>query len=377
MSAPKAPRRPRGIALLMSLAVVLLLTAYISESFFSTGLELRALETFKEAGQARNLAMLALRTVEIGLLKDELDFMEGYQLLARRMQFTAIPWRGGFLVQLEVSPLDSLYNLNQLSGPVVDSPEEIVRRTLFFRILQKISLSNGELLREQEPLSEEVIRPLYAALFDWIDRDDITYHGFPGYPGAEQDAYFSSHPEPKVRNGLLNRLTEIRLVRGVMESGISWSQWEAYFSEPLPPKPGVFYPEKLNVNLASHTEIVDFLKMRQFSDPDTLGGAAAVEQKSINAYAENAEEIALVLVPEEGERLRFNMASLKEELKNKVPTVNSKIADKVFSTFNQFYRVRITTAMNDVEARLEVVLHVPRTAARTGTRVEVLQFRME
>lgn len=91
------------------------------------------------------------------------------------------------------------------------------------------------MLGEQEPLSDEIIRPIYAALFDWIDNDDITYHGDPAYPGAEQDAYFNFYPEIKVRNGLLNRLTEIRLVRGVVESGISWSQWEAHFSEPLPP----------------------------------------------------------------------------------------------------------------------------------------------
>lgn len=378
MSVPKAPRRPRGIALLMSLAVVLLLTAYISESFFSTGLELRALETFKEAGQARNLAMLALRTVEIGLLKDELDFMEGYQLLARRMQFTAIPWRGGFLVKLEVSPLDNLYNLNQLHNLREGETQDKVRTQLFYSVLQDISLSNGDLLREQEPLSRDIIQPIYAALFDWIDAGEFTYIVDPAYPGAEQDAYFNLNPEVKIRNGLLNRLTEIRLVRGVVESGISWSQWEANFSVLPVDQTGVeLYPEKLNVNLASRSEIVVFLKMRRFSEPDTLGGAAAVEQKSINVYAENAEEIALVLVPEEGERLRFNMVSLKEELKNKVPTVNFKIADKVFSTFNQFYRVRITTEMNDVEARLEVVLHVPRNPNRTGKRVEVLQFRME
>ena len=58
-------------------------------------------------------------------------------------------------------------------------------------------------------------------------------------------------------------------------------------------------------------------------------------------------------------------------------TINSSFAKEVFSTFNQFYRVRITTAKNEVEARLEVVLHVTRTPARIGTQVKVLQFRME
>ena len=376
MSAPKAPRRPRGIALLMSLAVVLLLTAYISESFFSTGLELRALETFKEAGQARNLAMLALRTVEIGLLKDELDFMEGYQLLARRMQFTAIPWRGGFLVQLEVSPLDSLYNLNQLHNLREGETQDKVRTQLFYSVLQDISLSNGDLLREQEPLSRDIIQPIYAALFDWIDAGEFTYIVDPAYPGAEQDAYFNLNPEVKIRNGLLNRLTEIRLVRGVMESGISWSQWEAYFSEPLPPKPGVFYPEKLNANLASHTEIVDFLKMRKFDDPKIVGTDFQDVQTDLNNYADKAEDIALVLVPVEEPRPKFPPQTLNSVLST-VPGTNPKIANQVFSTFNQFYRVRITTEMNDVEARLEVVLHVPRNSNRTGKRVEVLQFRME
>lgn len=114
-------------------------------------------------------------------------------------------------------------------------------------------------------------------------------------------------------------------------------------------------------------------------DPEIVGTEFKDTQIGINAYADNAAEIALVLVPEEGERPRFTMASLTKALKdNFTPvTINSSFAKEVFSTFNQFYRVRITTAMNEVEARLEVVLKVPRNLNRTGKKVEVLQFRME
>ena len=47
-----APAKPAGFALLMALVVVLLLSAFITEYFFNTGLELWSMQTFKDAAQA-------------------------------------------------------------------------------------------------------------------------------------------------------------------------------------------------------------------------------------------------------------------------------------------------------------------------------------
>ena len=96
------PARPRGIALLMALAVVMLLTVFMSEYFFATGLELRAMTTYREAQQARSLAKAVFKVVQIGMFQDEVDFFKGYRQVAELLQFAAVPWADGLLISLEV-----------------------------------------------------------------------------------------------------------------------------------------------------------------------------------------------------------------------------------------------------------------------------------
>ena len=47
---------PRGVAILMSLVVLMLLSMFMSELFFSTGLELRSMTTYRQGQQARRMA---------------------------------------------------------------------------------------------------------------------------------------------------------------------------------------------------------------------------------------------------------------------------------------------------------------------------------
>ncbi|HEX7928487.1 MAG TPA: hypothetical protein VF678_12910, partial [bacterium] len=96
MSAPRRTTRP-GIALLTALVVVLLLTMFLSELFFATGMELRALESFKDSSQARRLARSVLKATEIGLLQDEAEFFNGYRQLQQVMTLSSVPIESGRL----------------------------------------------------------------------------------------------------------------------------------------------------------------------------------------------------------------------------------------------------------------------------------------
>ena len=44
----RGPARPRGVAILMSLVVLMLLSMFMSELFFSTGLELRSMANYRQ-----------------------------------------------------------------------------------------------------------------------------------------------------------------------------------------------------------------------------------------------------------------------------------------------------------------------------------------
>ena len=372
---PRPARRPRGIALVLTLVVVLLVTMFVSEFFFSTGLELRSLQTYQETHRARSLARSAFKVVLIGLMKDEADFFQAYRQLEQLLQLAAVPWEDGLLIDLKVQPLDALYNLNELYNIKPDSAFEQVRWLLFASTLDQVLLPAPDGVGPPAPPEEALVKELYSAFTDWIDSDHIPYLQL-GTQGGENDAYFDHEPEIAVKNAPLDQLTEIRLVKGVVESRIPWSEWEARFA--ALPKRGSGaspYPEKLNVNYATREEIVRFLEARQVVG-DLNDASVEDLQKALNEYANHAQSIAEVLVPLEGGHSTLTEAAINAALST-IPGINAKYAKQVFSTFNQYYRVRLTTEVNDVQARLEAVLFVERNPNRTGKDLSILQFAFQ
>lgn len=371
-----AGRRPAGIALILTLVVVMLLTAYMTEFFFSTGLELRSMRTFKDAAQARSLAKLAFKAVQVGMLADELDFFANYGNLEKVLAASAIPWQDGLLVELKIIPQDGLFNLNELD-PRDNTDPDRVRWNLFLNTLADVEAPSELPGLPPEPVAEGVLGDIYAALVDWIDGGgNASYQGASGSVGAEQATYLSSEPEVRIKNGPLDRLSEIRLVRGVGDSRITWEQWQDRFAVLPKSSKSEPYPEKLNVNVATREQIQAFLEQREFEDVNQLGPEWKTLQTSINVYADSAADIAEVLVPEFSSEKReaYNKTSLEQRLPK---NVNSRIATNLFSFANENYRIRITTSFNDVDARLEALINIPRNAARVGTSVRVIHLTLD
>ena len=133
------------------------------------------------------------------------------------------------------------------------------------------------------------------------------------------------------------------------------------------------YPEKLNVNLATQDEIITYLQRRRIEDFAFKSTTDRDLQKNINAYADQAAAIAELLVPEDegGNLLPYDKASLEQRLRG-VVGINFKIATQIFSFKNEYYRVQLTTSVNEVDAVLEALIHVPRDNSRIGQRVKVL-----
>lgn len=366
MKRPASRARPRGIALLMSLTVVMLLTFFMSEYFFATGLELRSLTTFKDSQQARMLSKSVFRAVQVALMQDEVTFFQGYDKLAQLLQVAAVPWENGLLVQLQVTPQDALFNLNQSYNLRPGGTQDRERRQVFMQILQNLQVPVAGTKDTTQQLSTVTVEGLYAALFDWIDADNDEYLGFPSVRGAEASAYQDLPVPYDIKNGQLDRLTEIRLVRGVKASGIPWADWEAHFTA-LPPKNGAStgFVERIDVNTASHQQIVDFLTARD-EDPNDIGGDADII-KGIDAYANQASTLADLFAPKDGTRQAYDPNSLAQALASL--SLNSNYGKRyLFTTINQYYRIRITTEVGDVHSSLEAMLHIPRDeTSRTAT----------
>ena len=245
--------RPRGVAILMSLVVLMLLSMFMSELFFTTGLELRSMATYRQGQQARSMARSVFRVVQIGLLMDEMIFFEGYRRVAQLLSGgVSLPWDDGLLISLEIEPQDHLYNLNQRGNIQQGEQNDVARSRLFMNTWGDLEVP-GELLNSPlELISEETLQGLYAALADWTDKDNEDYVQFPAVLGAEESAYFNTKPEYAVKNGPLDRLNEIRLVKGVRESRIPWAEWRKRFTAlPRDSSAGFYFREKININIAS------------------------------------------------------------------------------------------------------------------------------
>jgi type II secretory pathway component PulK len=382
VSAPAtpSPRRPRGIALLMALVVVMLLTFFMSEYFFATGLELSGMTHFKEGEQARSLARSVFKVVQIGLLNDEVEFFRGYRQVSQLLTVASIPWDKGLLLKLEIEPQDHLFNLNQTHNVRQGEASDIGRRNLFMATMKEVEVPAGEVGLPPEPLNPEVAAGLYAALYDWVDGDDETYIQFTGVNGAEADAYFGTEPEYAPKNAMLDRLAEIRLVRGVPESRIPWTEWEKRFTGlPRVTTVDFYFTEKINVNTAGREELLSFLKNRWVDATQISESGKATIQKGINEYADRAEEIAGFFAPEVGEERKvYTAGSLKPALKDELQLNDNYGVNYLLSTVNQYYRISLVTEVNEVLARLEGMVQVTRDPdTRTGTSSKVLWLTLQ
>ena len=97
---------------------------------------------------------------------------------------------------------------------------------------------------------------------------------------------------------------------------------------------------------------------------------------TLNEYAGKAGVIAEELQPAEGQLPDLSMGAIRSAIQR--ANANPGFAEQVFSTYDEYFRIAITTEVNEVQAHLEAVVHTPRDAAdRTASSVEVLEFTLD
>lgn len=368
-------RRP-GIALIVALVVVLLVTLFLSEFTFSVGLDLRAMQTTQSAMRARTLARSAFRAVQAGLLQDEAQFFQGYRRLQDLLAVTPVPWQDGVLVEATIQPQDALYNVNDLADFRPGTSSDHLYSSLFRNLVQRMEPRPAEGQEVGLPLGDAATADLYAAVWDWVDPDDNLYQGAAaGGRGAEASAYFGREPVYAPRNGTLDRLTELRLVRGIEESRIPWEQWRRHFTVWGDTPDNNNYPGRINVNTATRQQIIEFLEVRRMVEAQ-MGELDSTQNdfqdSAINEYADRAEAIADALIPENGPRTRYDQRTLTAVLAQVKVNNSWNYVQQVFTLVSQTYRVSLTTAVDGVQAHLEAVVHTPREPGdRTADSVQI------
>jgi general secretion pathway protein K len=187
----------RGIALLIALLVLTLLTALILEFDAEARREYRAAAGFRDDYKATMLTRAAVQATKAVLLQDLMrEKLTGQKFDGPTdiwaMPITKYPIGDGFLTA-QIQDETGKLNLNELastSGGELEQKKKIARVKRLFELLK--------------------IRPdLVDALMDWIDQDEA-----PQPAGAESVYYQSLRPPYRAANGPLSGLGDLRLIKG-------------------------------------------------------------------------------------------------------------------------------------------------------------------
>ncbi len=191
-----------GVALLVVLLVITLLTVVVVELTYSAQIETHLTFSGRNALQAMYLARSGVNVAEIVLQSE--------QQLAQALSSASNPavdgetdmWAqpmppmpvGDGTVALRVRDEARFLNLNDLvnADKLIDPDAVVVAQRLFTSLSVPVDVLH--------------------AIIDWIDRDNDPT---PSPAGAEQPFYLGLTPPVRVRNDALLTVRELRLVRGV------------------------------------------------------------------------------------------------------------------------------------------------------------------
>ncbi len=375
---PRARTRP-GIALLLALVVVVVLTAFLSELFLDTGLEVRAVQNFRDSALAQSLARSAFKAVEVALKQQsEKEFVFGFRQIEGLMKFSSVPFETGLLTRLQVTSMDALFNVNALGKIRQGTGESTLRWALFRNALAAIQIASEKDRATVPPPTDLQMIGLYLALVDWIDADDIEY-GDLGGRGAERRDYDVETVGYTIKNAPLDRLEEMRLVRGFVTMGLPWPEIEKRFAAlPTTRTAASYVAEKLDLNFASREQLVAFLTEHRVDDRPVLDDATyGSAQKNINFLADQVDAVATALIPADFDRPYFDRVGDAQARLAQAGLTDVGQLGPFFSTCSQFLRVRVTLDVNGTQSTLDAQLQVTRDGAcGAATKLEILRYTL-
>lgn len=287
----------RGAVLLLVLVVVALLSALLTDWAFSTLVDLRLTETFRDSNRAYYLARGG---VEVGrqLLRDDNN---GYDAPGEMwgVGIPSYPVSDDATVSIIIADEDSRFNLNRIVDNLGENPNPLMRDR-FRRLLTQLGIDDPDALSD--------------ALSDWIDRNQET-----SARGAE-NAWYQGLAQPLAcKDGPLDTVDELLLVKGFTPEIV----------DKLTPHVTVAGTSRLNLNSAGK----DLLLIWDSDVP-----ASAIEQ----------------LLERRQENPFKSLTDVQEVLGMAVYSALNRNLD--ISVSSQFYRIRSSAQVNDGVRTVEVLL---------------------
>jgi general secretion pathway protein K len=209
LSQPAAPcgrlqsKNNRGMALLVVLVIVALLTSLLTELAFSALVDLRLTETFRDSTRAYYLAKGGITAGRM-ILQEDRNGYDGFDELWSQ-GVTNYPVGDG-AVSVRILDQDGKLGINALVNENTPSTVMVDR---FYRLFVALKLHD---LGDPAELTGNLI--------DWLDSGDAPYQiirtdGVNTPVAGAESSYYRSLPQPyPVKNGHLDTLDELKLVKG-------------------------------------------------------------------------------------------------------------------------------------------------------------------
>ncbi|MCP4753189.1 MAG: hypothetical protein GY866_20050 [Proteobacteria bacterium] len=226
----------RGVALLMALSVILVLSTALMKTFENRAVEVVHFQNTLQRFQAETLARSVFRAILIAIKEKGLIFVVNSQ---KKMPGVSLPIQDGTFQIHEIESLDHRFNLNyrfKSDGP---------RASVFSNIVERRPREENE----PDDVFQEDIHAAMSAINDWTDTDDDQdqefLYDFEQYPQEE--------PAFEVKNQVFNRLSELKILPPFRKLGLSTE----YLEENFRVHGG---EEKIDINLAEPGDVKAFLE---------------------------------------------------------------------------------------------------------------------
>lgn len=208
----------RGMVLLLVLVVIAVLSTLLSEFAFSTLVDYRLTETYRDVTRAEYLARGGIKAGQMLLQNDKNSYDAKVTTELWSLGVTDYPVAEGS-VSIKIEDLNGRLQLNSLVDPLGNSNP--LFRDRFIRLCEELAVADPEALAD--------------ALTDWLDIDSA-----PERDGAEDTDYLGQNPPYEAADGPLKSFDELGLVRGFSPQVLAR----------LRPYVTVYGNGKLNVNTA-------------------------------------------------------------------------------------------------------------------------------
>ncbi|MEJ5378220.1 MAG: type II secretion system minor pseudopilin GspK [bacterium] len=251
-------QRDSGMALVVSLMIILLLAVLVHRFTFTSRVQVAAAANLRDQFQAECMALSGLEAAMAVLAMDdteEVDHLGEPWALFRGSPELSLPEteEGGFLVWIQDE--NSKINLNRIVGKDGTTTDMFIRRQLD-RLLSFFGVPSD--MRDS----------LLDCLEDWIDSDDLQKLN-----GAEDQYYMSLERPYHAANRPLRTVGELYLVKG----------WQ----------------EVLEVKLESGVKITDLLTVNPTGGRINVNTASALVLQSLSPEIDDSTALQVIALREE------------------------------------------------------------------------------